>query len=57
MFGLNNKSKKTKKNTKEKDKEKEKEKTLEEKYDYLQKNILKGRKNYSPKKKRHEYVE
>ena len=51
MFGLNNKSKKTKKNTKEKDKEKEKEKTLEEKYDYLQKNILKGRKNYSPRKK------
>ena len=51
MFGLNNKSKKTKKNTKEKDKEKEKEKTLEEKYDYLQKNILKGRKNYSQKKK------
>ena len=55
MLDFGNKSKKTKKNTKEKekdkDKEKEKEKTLEEKYDYLQKNILKGRKNYSPKKK------
>ena len=47
MFG--DSKKKTKKNVKEK--EKEKERTLEEKYEFLQKNVLGGRKNHSPRKK------
>ena len=49
MFG--DSKKKTKKNVKEKEKEKEKERTLEEKYEFLQKNVLGGRKNHSPRKK------